>query len=201
MGYNIFSFGINPDKVGASIGSKDKDLLNEIMETEIFRLYSDQDSSWHVSTKAALEQIIFGKPYIEESAHSYWYALISICAHLGEKLIGTHEIKLGYETDLINGFMLSDFGTNIIIEEELLRENVSFGLPQVDDWPLAGILNKMEINTLFQKFTSIEITDETIEKLSEEDDEKEMAYDSIRQIKENLSFCLKNNLNLISFCH
>jgi hypothetical protein len=54
---------------------------------------------------------------------------------------------------------------------------------------------------LEEKFRPVVITDEMLQNLLEEDDEKEMAYDSIKQIKDNISYCLKNNLVLISFCH
>jgi hypothetical protein len=35
-----------------------------------------------------------------------------------------------------------------------------------------------------------DIADDRLQQLAEEDDEKEMAYDSIRQIKENIAYCL-----------
>lgn len=124
-----------------------------------------------------------------------------MCAHLGQDLPSTHEIKLGYETDLINGYMASDFGIKAVIEEVLINERNEWGLPVVQDWPLSGLLDRNQLTKLQSLFAPIEITDEKLEQLQEEDDEKEMAYDSIRQTKENIDYCIYNNLDLISFCH
>lgn len=201
MGYYIFSFGIDSNKAAGVFGSKDEALFNDIIETEMFETYSSQDFPCSVSTRHALEHIVFGKEMIASSAHSYWYAFIAICAYIGEPLEGTHEIKLGYETDLINQYLAEDFGKNIVIEDVLLTGPDSFGLPQPDDWPLSGLLNREALLSLNAQLAGINITDEILEELLEEDEEKEMAYDSIRQIKENVSFCLSNNLDMISFCH
>ncbi|AEW00263.1 hypothetical protein A4D02_23320 [Niastella koreensis] len=201
MGYYIFSYGIKTDQLIKSIGSNDADLLNGVLDTETFKLYSDQDFAGSVTTKHALEHLIFGKPYITESAHSYWYAFISICAYLGEALPATHEIKLGYETDIINDLLDKDFNLKINIEETLINGDHSFPLPQVRDWPLCGLINKGQLSALKTQFENINITDEMLEALLDEDDEKEMAYDSIKQIKENISYCIGKDLELISFCH
>jgi hypothetical protein len=201
MGYYIFSYGINTNKIQAAIGSKDDNLYNEILDTETFKNYSSQDFKGHITTGEALEHLIFGKPYNTSSAHAYWYAFITLCSYLGESLDGTHEIKMGYETDLINQYLKSDFGVNITIEEVLINGGDIFGLPAIQDWPLSGLLNRTTLIALQSKFNAINITDEMLEKLFEEDDEKEMAYDSIRQIQENITYCLNNNMDLISFCH
>lgn len=202
MGYYIFSYGINTDAIHKSIGSNDNHLFNEIIETETFENYTDQNFAGQTTVKDALEHLIFNRPYNIDSAHAYGYALITICSYLGEQMPSTHEIKLGYETDLINGYLKSDFGITLVIEEELLaKEYDPFKLPPVQDWPLTGVLNKTNLVTLQQKLMGVAITDDMLEALSEEDEEKEMAYDSIRQIKENVSYCLDNGLELISFCH
>jgi len=201
MGYYIFSYGINTAEIKEAIGSKDNDLFEDILETEIFDNYSDQNFPGHTTTREALEHLIFGHAYDARSAHAYWYAFIALCAHLGQDLPSTHEIKLGYETDLINGYMASDFGIKVVIEEVLINERNEWGLPVVQDWPLSGLLDRNQLTKLQSLFAPIEITDEKLEQLQEEDDEKEMAYDSIRQTKENIDYCIYNNLDLISFCH
>ena len=120
---------------------------------------------------------------------------------MGEAFTGTHEIKLSYETDLINNYLETDFGISLKIEEILLNEKPICNLPKVQDWPVHGILYTPELTLLKEKFRDITITDEMLVELLEEDDEKEMAYDSIRQIKDNVLFCLDNNMELLSFCH
>jgi hypothetical protein len=201
MGYNIFSYGINTNQIKQSLDSKDKNLFNEVLESDAFENYSSQEDTGVNSTKIALEHLIFSKDYNQIAPHTYWYAFIAICDTLGEKFEGTHEINLGYETDFINKYLDSDFNIKLNIEETLLTGEDSFGMPAPDDWPLCGILNRKALLELSEKFRGINISDEQLEELLEEDEEKEMAYDSIRQIKENISYCLENNLELISFCH
>jgi hypothetical protein len=201
MGYYIFSFAIDTDQVAKSIGSNDEELFQGVLGSETFKLYSDQDIKDHVSTKDALEHLIFGKPFISESAHAYWYAFIAICSYWGEALPSTHEIKLGYETDIINDLLKKDFGVGLNIEETLINVYQPVCLPKTRDFPMCGLINKNELLTLKTQLAGIVITDEMLDKLLVEDEEKEMAYDSIRQIMENVSYCLEKDFDLISFCH
>lgn len=201
MGHYIFSYAINTSKIKAIFGSGDNDLFNAVQGTETFENYSSQDLEEYISTKSALEHIIFGKPYDKKSAHAYWYAFIGICSYAGEALPEGHEIKLGYETDIINGFLEKDFGIKMIIEEELINFWPSFGLPSANSGPFFGVIQKDNLIGLEEQFKDIQITDEMIEKLSEEDGEKYIAYYNIKRIKEKISYCLKNDLELISFCH
>gem|GEM_PF-5547085 len=100
----------------------------------------------YTTTKAALEQLILGKRnnlfsrYDKASALAYWYAFIAICRCLGERLPGSHEIKLSYETDLIDACLASDFGISGRVDERLLNGECGlFDLPEVQDWPLCGL--------------------------------------------------------------
>jgi hypothetical protein len=76
-----------------------------------------------------------------------------------------------------------------------------FGLPEVQDWPLCGVWDREQLTVQQDRFSAIDITDEQLQELAESDDEKEMAYDSIRQIKENVTYCLEKQLCMITFCH
>jgi len=201
MGYYIFSLAIDTNKVAKVFGSNDERLFKEVLETKTFNNYTRQDRPGSISTKHALEHIIFGKEIISSSAHSYWYAFIAICAHAGERLEGTHEIKLGYETDLINQYFTEDFGKEIVIEDVLLTGPDNFGLPKPDDWPLTGLLNRQALLQLQQQLAGIDITDEAIEALMDEDEDKGLAYDGIQEVKNNVSYCIANNFDMISFCH
>ena len=201
MGYYIFSHGVDFTAIDQVIGSSSQVLFDEVIKSEAFDLYASQDSPGSITTKQALEDLIFDKPYDKKSAHAYWYAFIAISAKLGQVFSGTHEIKLSYETDLINHYLKADFGVDMKIEEILLNERPIARLPKVQDWPLHGVLFTADLLQLKQQFSTITITDEALEDLLEQDEEKEMAYDSIRQIKENVHFCLDNNLALLSFCH
>lgn len=107
---------------------------------------------------------------------------------MGEVLSGTHEINLHYETDFINRYLETDFGVRMQIENTLLNERPLFKLPKVQDWPVHGVLYTADLLLLDEQFKNITITDEELSELYEGDEEKEMAYDSIRQTKENVRF-------------
>jgi len=183
------------------LGSKDIAVYEDILTTDTLTVYAEQDFEGHIGTKDALEQLVWGKPYDKRSAHAYWYALIALTDYAGERLPGTHEIKLGYETDLINGYLGTDFGIKLNIEEILINEHTPFDLPKVQDWPLAGLLDETALIRLQEQLKAITISSEMLEQLAEEDDEKEMAYDSIKQLQENVDYCLANELTMLSFCH
>jgi hypothetical protein len=208
MGYYIFSYGIDALKVKNIIGGKDPDLFEAVSKTDEFDLYASQDFAGHTTTRQALEQIVLGKrhsllsKYNKDSAHAYWYAFIAICGLLGERMPSSHEIKLSYETDLINKYLRTDFGVNLKIDELLIiGEDYDFGLPHVQDWPMCGLWTRQQLSKLKNTFAPVNITDTDLARLAEIDEEKGMAYDSIRQTKENILYCLDNQLDLISFCH
>lgn len=208
MGYHLFSYAIDSVKVKSVIGTTDPELFDSVLETEEFDLYACQDMGSDTTTEAAREQLILGKrhslfsKYDKASAHAYWYAFIAICGCLGERLPASHEIKLSYETDLIDAYLASDFGISGRIDELLLNGECGlFGLPEVQNWPLCGLWDREQLTVQQRRFSSIDITDDQLAQLAEEDDEKEMAYDSIRQIKENIAYCLDRQQSMITFCH
>ncbi|MFV0331833.1 MAG: hypothetical protein ACK5KL_18750 [Dysgonomonas sp.] len=205
MGYYIFSYGIDFKEVQNSFNSKDQSLFDKILESEVFDTYASQDFDGCITTKEALQNIILGEPYKDNNAHVYGYAFISICAYLGKSVPAGQEIKLGYETDLINKYLSTDFGVETEIENILFEDTPALGLPKIEDWPLSGIMRRQELTALQTRLSPIEITDEQIEDLwdgeEEEDEDKACAYEHIKGIKENIAFCLENNLSFISFCH
>ena len=208
MGYYLFSYAIDTAKVKSVIGTADPALFDAVLQTEEFDLYASQDMKGYTTTQAALQQLLLGKrhslfsKYDKTSAHAYWYAFIAICGYLGERLSASHEIKLSYETDLIDAYLASDFGISVKIDELLLGgEGGLFGLPEVQDWPLCGLWDQQQMIIQRERFSSIDITDDQLLQLAEADDEKEMAYDSIRQIKDNIAYCLGKQLSMITFCH
>jgi len=204
MGYYIFSYAIDTNNIKAAFGSKDEEMFKDIQKTEEYKCYSEQD--WDgLTVNEALHNIIFAETYKDGYAHVYGYAFISLCAYLCLKVPHRQEMKLGYETDLVNKYLSSDFGIDLEIEETLFSETPDYGLPAIEDWPLSGILKEERIKYLSGLFSLIEITDEQVEELwdgNEDDDEdKASAYEHIKGTKENLNFCLEKGLSLICFCH
>ena len=207
MGYYIFSYGIKTNRIKKVFSSKDQELLAKVEQNDTFENYSDfQPDAFKTIPAQALKDIINGDIFDTKSNYAYGYALIGICATLGTELPYTQEIKLGYETDLINNVLSEDFRIKEFnIEEELFKDNSNpFVIPKIDDWPLIGLLTAEELVKFRAKLNDVQITDESIEAFSdteEEDEEKEFAYEHLRGILENVNFCIENSLDMISFCH
>ena len=52
---------------------------------------------------------------------------------MGEDLPSSHEIKLGYETDLIDKYLQSDFGLKVKVDQLFFSgEDGFFGLPEME---------------------------------------------------------------------
>ena len=114
----------------------------------------------------------------------------------------TQEIKLGYETELINQAIAEDYGIEIDIEAELFPADYAdpFPLPIIADFPLIDLLDKKRLERLASLFAKVHKTENEIDALIEED-EKGFAYEHIMGLKENIDFCLKNDLDMVVFCH
>lgn len=202
MGYHLFSYAINTDTIQAVLGSKDNDTLEAIKDSHIYSNYTD-DSDYGRLIDMALEDIFNGLEYNKVEGFAYGYALITICAHLGEELPYTQEIKLGYETDFINQYLAADFQVNaLLIEEALLpQDTLPIPIPPIQDWPMIGLLPYSALIALSEKLVHIHIDDETIETIMESDDEKGFAYEHIMGIIKNIDYCIANKMDLITFCH
>ena len=209
MGYYIFSYGIETDKIKAVFNSNDEDTLKLIKKTKAYENYKDFSVKGKKTTPAkALEDIIKNRPYDAKSNFAYGYALICICDALGKKLPYSQEIKFGFETDLIDKYLSEDFGIkDLKVNGSLLfiDEPIPFDLPPRDDWPVINVLKKDKLIELNNKMKSIKINDEEVEALldgdEDEDEDKGCALMHIKGIMENIKYCIKNNLEMINFCH
>lgn len=197
MGYYIFTYGIKTPEIKAVFGSKNEAFLQKVKANDIFQNYAKQNQE----TTQALIDIIMGNPYSLEGYH-YGYAFIGICATLGAELPYKQEIKLGYETELINQAIAEDYGIEIDIEAELFPADYAdpFPLPIIADFPLIDLLDKKRLERLASLLAKVHKTENEIDALIEED-EKGFAYEHIMGLKENITFCLKNDLDMVVFCH
>lgn len=208
MGYYIFSSGINANQLKNIFGSKDKQILEQITENDSFQHYADfKPDDAKTDPAQALVDIIEGNSFDKKSGFAYGYAVIGICKTLGTELPHDQEIKLGYETDLINDVLQSDFNIqNLKIEEELLADNTNpFPIPAITDWPVIGLVNLDQLKELKRKLGSVSIADNKIEELLNADDsdaeEKGFAYEHLVGLITNIDYCIQHNLDMISFCH
>ena len=201
MGYYMFAYGVKTPEIKAVFGSKDEALLQKVKANDTFKNYADEDDD--NETSKALTDIIIGNQYDEEG-YIYGYAFIGICAALGETLPKTQEIKLGYETDLINQVIAEDYGIEIDIETELFPADYAdpFPLPLIADFPMIDLLDKKRLEHLASLLAKVHKTESEIEAMLDGDDgEKGFAYEAIMGLKENIAFCLENELDMVIFCH
>ena len=201
MGYYMFAYGEKTPEIKAVFGSKDEALLQKVKANDTFKNYADEDDD--NETSKALTDIIMGNQYDEEG-YIYGYAFIGICAALGETLPQTQEIKLGYETDLINQVIAEDYGIEIDIETELFPTDYAdpFPLPLIADFPMIDLLDKKRLEHLASLLAKVHKTESEIEAMLDGDDgEKGFAYEAIMGLKENIAFCLENELDMVIFCH
>ena len=199
MGYYIFTYGVKTPEIKAVFGSKNEALLQKIKANDIFQNYAEQNQE----TSQALIDIIMGNPYTLEGYH-YGYAFIGICATLGETLPKTQEIKLGYITEVINETVAEDYDIEIDIETELFPADYAdpFPLPLIADFPMIDLLDKKRLEHIASLFAKVHKTEDEIEAMLDgDDDEKGFAYEAIMGLKENIDFCLKNDLDMVVFCH
>ena len=200
MGYYMFAYGVNTSELQATFASKDETLLAEVQKNEIFQNYAEEDED--NETTKALTDIIMGRPFDEKKGYTYGYAFIGVCATLGKELPFTQEMKFWYETDLINQTLSEDYDIEVEIDTELFPEDHfhPFPLPEIEDFPMISLIDQDRLKHLDSLLENVHKTKEEIEAMIEED-EKGFAYEHIMGLKENITFCLNNQLDMIEFCH
>ena len=200
MGYYMFAYGVNTSELQATFASKDETLLAEVQKNEIFQNYAEEDEN--NETTKALTDIIMGNPFDKKRGYTYGYAFIGICATLGKELPFTQEMKFWYETDLINQTLSEDYDIEVEIDTELFPEDHfhPFPLPEIEDFPMISLIDQDRLKHLDSRIENVHKTKEEIEAMIEED-EKGFAYEHIMGLKENIAFCLNNQLDMIAFCH
>ena len=200
MGYYMFAYGVNTSELQATFASKDETLLAEVQKNEIFQNYAEEDED--NETTKALTDIIMGNPFDKKRGYTYGYAFIGICATLGKELPFTQEMKFWYETDLINQTLSEDYDIEVEIDTELFPEDHfhPFPLPEIEDFHMISLIDQDRLKHLDSLLENVHKTKEEIEAMIEEN-EKGFAYEHIMGLKENIAFCLNNQLDMIAFCH
>ena len=204
MGYYMFAYGVKTPEIKAVFGSKDEALLQKVKANDTFKNYADEDDENETSN--ALTDIIMGNQYDEEG-YIYGYAFIGICAALGVELPYNQEIKFWYETELISRVLLEDWNIKTEIDTELFPADHfhPFSIPEIDDFPMISLLDKERLQALSDLLSKVHKTPEEIEDLidseTEEEEDKGYSYEHIMGLKENITFCLENGLDMVAFCH
>ncbi|HEY8897701.1 MAG TPA: hypothetical protein VIM79_22905 [Niastella sp.] len=201
MGYYIFSYAVNKTLVEKTFGSKDEQLLNNVLDTKYLSYDKKRNVDRYNELKAALEEMIFGEPYDKERKTDYWYAFIALCEYLNKSITPYMEIKAGHVTDTVDEVLASEYGIKISIENLFLNRKVDFGLPIHNDFPASGLWDKADLHEIHSLIKDIRISDDRLETLEGEDYDKYEASRIIKKIGEDVVHCLENELVLISFCH
>lgn len=200
----MFAYGVKTPEIKAVFGSKDEALLQKIKANDTFKNYADEDDD--NETSKALTDIIMGNQYDEEG-YIYGYAFIGICAALGVELPYNQEIKFWYETELISRVLLEDWNIKTEIDTELFPADHfhPFSIPEIDDFPMISLLDKERLQALSDLLSKVHKTPEEIEDLidgeTEEEEDKGYSYEHIMGLKENIAYCLENELDMVIFCH
>ena len=200
----MFAYGVKTPEIKAVFGSKDEALLQKVKANDTFKNYADEDDD--NETSKALTDIIMGNQYDEEG-YIYGYAFIGICATLGIELPYNQEIKFWYETELISRILLEDWNIKTEIDTELFPADHfhPFSIPEIDDFPMISLLDKERLQALSDLLSKVHKTPEEIEDLidneTEEEEDKGYSYEHIMGLKENIAFCLENELDMVIFCH
>ena len=204
MGYYMFAYGVKTPEIKAVFGSKDEALLQKVKTNNTFKNYADGDDD--NETIKALTDIIMGNQYNQEG-YIYGYAFIGICATLGIELPYNQEIKFWYETELISRILLEDWNIKTEIDTELFPADHfhPFSIPEIDDFPMISLLDKEHLQALSDLLSKVHKTPEEIEDLidgeTEEEEDKGYSYEHIMGLKENIAYCLENELDMVIFCH
>ena len=126
---------------------------------------------------------------------------------MGVELPYTQEIKFWYETGLINQVLSEEWNIKTEIDTELFPADHfhPFSIPEIDDFPMISLLDKKHLQALSDSLSKVHKTPEEIEGLIEgetdEEEDKGYSYEHIMGLKENIAFCLENELDMVAFCH
>lgn len=203
MGYTIFSYAIDLKEIGGVFKSNDEELFANILQDGGCDCYPEGLLDEDIKVSEALRHIMFGGDYVKGNEHVYGYAFISICKYLRKELPFIGKIKLGYETSIVRDYLKLSPGIDFVIEKDFFVDKPQFGLPKVKDFPQAGILDAKGIEEMLKRLEPVNISQSKIDELKASDDEDSeysaYAYAAVMGIKDNLRFCLDNNLCYVSF--
>lgn len=147
---------------------------------------------------------------LKEKASDLIYALNLIVDEIWIDLPYKNDINIWYESDFIEKYLKQDFSIEKEISEIFFWNKNNFFINFWKEPPFFWIVDLEDLKELQKIFSKVNISEKEIINLNEiyysdsEDDldeEKWYSYEHIKWIKENIDFCVKNKLDLISFCY
>lgn len=147
---------------------------------------------------------------LKEKTSDLIYALNLIVDEIWIDLPYKNDINIWYESDFIEKYLKQDFLIEKEISEIFFWNKNNFFINFWKEPPFFWIVDLEDLKELQKIFSKVNISEKDIINLNEiyysdsEDDldeEKWYSYEHIKWIKENIDFCVKNKLDLISFCY
>jgi hypothetical protein len=225
MGRYISPFGLNIDGINALFGCKNKAKLTAIKKARTFFDYEELTGTRaSISVFDAVQDFLFAKKHDAPEA-VYYTALLLMCDALKVPLPQPQRIQLGEQSDIINRYLVSDFGAPETQKIEQLMFDVDathiFKKPLVLpatfarfsdtdhvaclNLPMIGIWTHAQVEAMGRMFASAAITDAEIKTLgkskSQESKLKSIAYRDIQEFASNIVFCAFRGLGMIFFSY
>lgn len=185
--------------------SNDENLKKKIISSIKFQNIEDDG----IPIKDWLENILKWLN-LKEKASDLIYALNLIVDEIWIDLPYKNDINIWYESDFIEKYLKQDFSIEKEISEIFFWNKNNFFINFWKEPPFFWIVDLEDLKELQKIFSKVNISEKEIINLNEiyysdsEDDldeEKWYSYEHIKWIKENIDFCVKNKLDLISFCY
>lgn len=185
--------------------SNDENLKKKIISSIKFQNIEDDG----IPIKDWLENILKWLN-LKEKTSDLIYALNLIVDEIWIDLPYKNDINIWYESDFIEKYLKQDFSIEKEISEIFFWNKNNFFINFWKEPPFFWIVDLEDLKELQKIFSKVNISEKDIINLNEiyysdsEDDldeEKWYSYEHIKWIKENIDFCVKNKLDLISFCY
>ncbi|WP_276483461.1 DUF7691 family protein [Paraflavitalea pollutisoli] len=223
MGITAIPFAVRVDAVRSIFGSKDRELLEKIKNTNLYGHYAEMDDlpkEYQFDFDQALEDIVFGyippaerksakdrfwglvkgKPVTglnEKIAHGYGYVLLVVCDLLGEHLLPHCDGFYGGSTFKAAAAILRQEGLSFDLQGIFEGEEV-FDLPRITDFPAIKLYSRQAIDEVNAVMEKIDLDDlAAIEAYDDPDELRDMLGD----IRDSFQACAERGVEMVVFTH
>jgi hypothetical protein len=220
VGLYISTYGIKLEKLNEILNSASGETFNKIIEAvkngrdNIDFLDEEQDSN--ITLREAIRDIIMGHHEKIENDITYYLAVIEICMTQTVKLPYEFNINYDHESNQINEYLekdfnVTDFDINSLVGANpgILRMPDIFSSADYDfyECPCIGFLTLSNLVRLKDELKNVKLNRDEVEKMiinikdvNNEDEFKGFLYQDIMGFMENVDYCIKNGLEMLTVC-
>ena len=211
LGLYLNAYGIKLEEVNGAIYSKDKDKFDFIISKT--RTNFTEPFETGETIEKVIHDIVFGDFSQIRQNTAYYYGAIEFCSAFRIKLPHFLEIKYSFQTDKINYLLADDFNIQGFDINDLIGANPGvLEMPDIFstfdedlyECPALGFLIRPNLNLMKDKLKKITIKAAAIKKLINSKDQEEISkgieYQNIKQLKENINYCVRNKLEMMTIC-